>query len=240
MHGSRIVSAGPASRPAASTASASSASAPGSRRDPPCRAGGGGSSGLSERTDLAEPGDDLEAPRARTEVAFSYVYLLGAPLLESGGFGISGMQLGIEYTSSPLPDAGLKVFGWNTCETLMEFRGDGWPASGTGNTLVWGTADCQLTPVVVAGYFYVGAYSASTMSVVGWPGTGLVKIADCKGAEVAFNDALSPSQVGWISLGGGAKGLDKDGCNPALEPCTVEGVPVVPTTWGQLKRRYGQ
>jgi hypothetical protein len=172
--------------------------------------------------------------------AFSYVYVLGAPLLESGGFGISGMQFGIEYTSSPLPNAGLEVFGWTTCETLMEYRGDGWPASGTGNTLVWGTADCQLTPLVVAGYFYVGAYSASTMSVVGWPGTGVVKIADCKGAEVAFDDALSPAQVGWISLGGGAKGLDKDGCNPALEPCTVEGVPVVPTTWGQLKRRYGQ
>jgi hypothetical protein len=172
--------------------------------------------------------------------AFYYVYVLGAPLLEYGGFGISGMQFGIEYTSSPLPNVGLKVLSWSTCGDLTEFRGDDWPASGTGNTLVWGTANCQVIPITVAGYFYVGAYSAATMSVVGWPGTGVVKIANCNGAEVAFGDALSPSHVGWIALSGGAKGQDRDGCNPALEPCNDEGVSVTPTTWGQLKRRYGQ
>ena len=110
--------------------------------------------------------------------------------------------------------------------------GDNWPASGTGNTIVWGKDTCEPGPVAVAGYFYVGAYSPSTMSIVGWPATGLVKTANCLGAEAVFDDTLGLTQVGWVSLGGAVKGQDSDGCNPAVEICNEQGVAYSPRPGG--------
>ena len=169
--------------------------------------------------------------------ALYFVYVLATPGNQTDPIGLSGVQLGIEYTESPLPTEGLKIFGWSRCAGT-EFTGDNWPASGTGNTIVWGKDNCEPGPIAVAGYFYVGAYSPSTMSIVGWPATGLVKTADCLGAEAVFDDTLSTAQVGWVSLGGAVKGQDSDGCNPAVEICNDEGVAVQPTTWGRLKTLF--
>ena len=93
---------------------------------------------------------------------------------------------------------------------------------------------------MVAGYFYLTAYSPSLMSIVGFPhNTGVVKTADCSSAESLPDQTLGLDKIGWISLGGAAKGTDTDGCNPALEPFNQEPTPVLPTTWGQIKARYG-
>ena len=94
---------------------------------------------------------------------------------------------------------------------------------------------CQEKEVVVGGYFYVSTYSPATMSLVGFPNTGQVKVANCAAAELI---PIDPGQAGWVSLGGAAKGLDTDGCNPALEPCGQGTVPVQPSTWGRIKKRY--
>jgi len=167
-----------------------------------------------------------------------FVYLLAAPSDSSvtSQRGINGMQLGIDYDQDMPGKRGLLVNSWRSCAEL-EFPGTGWPAPNTGNTITWSLGNCQTTPLVAAGYFYVTAYDASTMSVIGFPPTGVVKAADCSGAEFVLNQILSSSEVGWVSLGGGHIGPDIDGCNPALEPCD-RVTPVHPTTWGKLKQKF--
>ena len=126
------------------------------------------------------------------------------------------------------------MLDWHSC-ARMEFRGDGWPGPGSGNTITWGTGSlCPEVEIAVAGFFYVSAYGPAVMSVAPWPVTGVVKIADCGAAE---DRVLSRSRVGWIALGGASVGTDSDGCNPVLEPCS--GVTTVrSTTWGRLKALY--
>lgn len=169
-----------------------------------------------------------------------FVYLLGSPeLREVGGpgselesLGIAGVQLGINYTSG----AGLNVFSWNYCSDL-EFAGDHWPESGSGNTITWVTPEnCQSQEVVVAGYFYLTAYSPGVMSIAPFPPTGQVKTASCEAAESVL-EQVPLERVGWVSMGGGAIGADSDGCNPMLEPC-LGPTPAIRTTWGQLKTKY--
>ena len=74
------------------------------------------------------------------------------------------------------------------------------------------------------------------MSVIPWPNTGLVKIANCGAVEYEFE--IPPDRLGWVSWGQAARGGDTDGCNPALEPCGVGAVPTQPSTWGRLKALY--
>lgn len=166
-----------------------------------------------------------------------FVYLLAAPSDSNDtNQGLLGMQLGINYEMDTPGQRGLLVNSWHACSEL-EFPGTGWPGPDTGNTITWSLGNCQNTALVAAGYFYVTAYGASTMSVEGFPGTGVVKAADCSGAEFVLNQILNTSEVGWISLGGGRIGPDTDGCNPALEPCD-RLTPATPTTWGKLKQRF--
>ena len=187
---------------------------------------------FSEIVTLAEPGKDY------------FVYLLGTseiPLDDDfhdpgEPLGLAGMQLGIAYEESSEPGQGLEVTQWNRCSDL-DFPDDVWPASGTGNTITWVTPEnCRLNDIVVAGYFYVSAYTPSTMSIVGFPHhTGVVKVDNCEIAESVLVE-IPMDRVGWVSLGG-AKGVDSDGCNPVLEPCSGP-VPVRPTTWGRIKAKY--
>lgn len=186
----------------------------------------------------AAPEDVVTSGQANPDgSALYFVYLLASPGNQTEPIGLSGLQAGIDYTESTLPTEGLKIFGWSCCAPT-EYAADDWPGSRTGNTIVWGKEDCQPGPFAVAGYFYVGAYSPSTMSIVGWPGTGKVKTADCLGAEIVFLDTLGVAQIGWVSMGGAAKGTDSDGCNPLIETCSDEGVPVQPVTWGRLKTLF--
>ncbi len=92
---------------------------------------------------------------------------------------------------------------------------------------------------MVAGFFHITAYTPSLMSVVGFPHhSNQVKVADCGGAETTPDLSVGLDRVGWVSMGGAAKGTDSDGCNPALELCNQEPTPVRRSTWGRIKAKY--
>lgn len=171
-----------------------------------------------------------------------FVYLLGAPEvpvydIESNDFpGMAGIQVGIDYDRGNPQKRGLEVLQWTRCSDL-EFAGDDWPASGSGNTITWISEFCDEN-LITAGYFYVSAYSPSAMVLSPFPPTGLVKTATCAAAESNVQTPLALSRVGWVSMGGGTFGSDSDGCNPLVEPCDEKPVPVIPTTWGQIKKKY--
>jgi len=174
-----------------------------------------------------------------------YVYVLGTPRThyevrygqaEFKNDGLLGLRFGIDYDqgggqgdkSSPL-----KIFSWNSCGASGGPT-PAWPEPMSGNTLV--LQDCQPAEVVPFGYFYVAAYAPATMSFVGFPSTSKVEYSTCANT-LAFNP-VDPVQVGWVALHGGSIGLDTDGCNPAVEPCTSSPAPAQPMTWGKLKSRY--
>jgi sugar lactone lactonase YvrE len=184
------------------------------------------------------PSAVVTSAQARSDgTAQYYVYLLAAsqvrlPSVDNTSTpGLTGLQLGIEYSSD-----GLKVLAWQSCGNL-EFPNPDWPGPGSGNTITWGKGDCHEEPLVTAGYFHVTSYSPSILDVVGFPATGLVKVANCEGAEGIADVPLDMANVGWISFGGAAVGGDRDGCNPLRESC-LRVTPVQRTTWGRLKTRF--
>ncbi len=180
------------------------------------------------------------APAAADGSASYYVYLLGTP--EHSGDpvvnqGFAGIQCGIDYTPDTGSTDGIRIWNWTLCADL-QFTGDNWPDPGTGNTITWDKDNnCQTGELASAGFFYLTAYAPSVMEIAPWPNSGLVKAANCAGAEVVLDEVLDVDGVGWLSLGGAARGLDSDGCNPALEPCSGP-VAVEPVTWGKLKTTY--
>ena len=160
-----------------------------------------------------------------------FVYLIASPdtLVST----ICGVQIGIEYDTHDRSGPGLDLLGWHTCSDL-EFPSDGWPSSGSGNTMTW-TGNPR-TDVIVVGYFEVVAHGPSRMRVAPWPVTGMAKIANCKAAEYTLQ--VPPDRLGWVSWGHAGFGADTDGCNPVLGPCQSGPVPVRPSTWGRLKSLY--
>ena len=80
-------------------------------------------------------------------------------------------------------------------------------------------------------------YSPEVLSLVEHPVWDEVAYAACNAATTVL-EPISMQQVGWVSLGGALLGADADGCNPLLEPCHPELVPVKPATWGAIKQRY--
>jgi hypothetical protein len=190
---------------------------------------GRGPSGIADITTWGKPDPDGGA--------VYYVYLLGTPdTREDPRAGLLGFQLGIRTV--PEDRSGLRVWGWSSCGSL-EFPTARWPHNGGGNTITWPVEPlvCQRRGIVVAGYFYVTAYAASSMSVVGYPTTGQVKVADCTGGEALPDAPLDLGLVGWISIADFPTGMEGAGCNPALAPCGRRQA-VQPTTWGTLKRRF--
>ena len=164
----------------------------------------------------------------------NFVYLLVSPTLyvDSSMGGLTGLQVGIDYRAAGNSGSGIGVHGWNHCADL-EFPQNDWPDPGSGNTITWAIDTCQDEEVVTAGYFYVTAYAKSNMSVIEFPPTGQAKVADCFGAEFEATPGLERSRLGWAYFGSSV-----GGCNPLLTPCS-DTVPVRPTTWGQIKARYG-
>lgn len=164
-----------------------------------------------------------------------YVYFLASPrTLDGGSAGISGIQATITYDHGTSPASGIAVWSWQHCAE-WEFAQDGWPQSGTGNTITWSKSTCRQELLVPAGYLYIGAYSPAAMAVTGYSSTGLVKIANCDGAE----RVVEASRQGWISIGGATYSgkVGTSGCNPLLESCTAQ-VSARSATWGQIKTRY--
>jgi hypothetical protein len=155
------------------------------------------------------------------------VFLLATPQVPDDPVGIGIIQMGIDYSPS------LHVQSWISCASQIVTNE--WPASGTGNTLIFD--GCNSGEIEVAGYFQVAIYDPSFFRIIGHPQTGVAKWASCSSGDQVFED-LTAGQVGWISLGGAAIGQDNDGCNPALESCAPGPVPAHPTTWGKLKTKY--
>ena len=162
-----------------------------------------------------------------------YVFILATPEVPADPMGIRGFRLGIEYDQGD--HEGINVFSWNSCADTEISQPD-WPAPGSGNTLLYD--GCEASEVILGGYFYITAYSPSVIALDGFPSTGVVEYADCNGADQVFVP-VDDVQVGWVSMGGAARGLDANGCNPAIEPCGVVPSPVQTTTWGKIKAKYG-
>jgi hypothetical protein len=165
----------------------------------------------------------------------SIVYLIASPNSTTGS-AICGVQAGIAYDVDQEGHPGLEVLSWHLCADV-EFPGDNWPASGSGNTVTW-AEQAYATDVNVVGYFEATAHGAATMSVIPWPVTGVAKLSDCNSMEYTLE--IPPDRLGWVSWGGAGFGLDTNGCNPTLEPCATGAVPTQAVTWGRLKNLYRQ
>jgi hypothetical protein len=166
---------------------------------------------------------------------FYYTYLLVCNGSDSTG--IQGMEMGIDYQGGFAPSGGafpISVFSWNLCGDL-EFPFTGWPAPGGSNIITWTDANCNIeqsepgvprTVIAIGGYFYMGAYGPSQMSVLPRPISGFAKVADCSAREDDFTNAF-PSHLGVAGWGGA------QGYNPCGAP-----TPVQSTTWGGVKSLF--
>jgi hypothetical protein len=139
---------------------------------------------------------------------------------EAGTAGFSGVELGITYS------ADLRVFSWTDCSDLG-LSSPGWPATGSGLVASWEPCRRVGDENVVVGslyvYSYVYAYAANGFSMVAHPESGFLGIAECSGEEIP----VLPDDVAVAGFG-----------SAGINPC--DPVPVVPVTWGGLKRLFGE
>lgn len=163
---------------------------------------------------------------------FYFAYLLGG---NAGSLG--GVQCGITYEKNAPEDqqngSGIDIFSWTRCATL-EFpsMSPAWPAPGSANLVTWDQAHCAGPGLGVAGYFYLGAYSADRLRLIPRPLDGLAKVANCAGAETEVPE----EKLGWLNFSGSG---NAPGCNPCLSGCSGP-VPVRLTTWGGIKAQFGR
>jgi hypothetical protein len=153
----------------------------------------------------------------------AYLIVVGA----RPGPGLGGVQCGVAYDGRVAK--GIDVFGWEPCVD-QEYRGTGeegiWPASGSGNMMLWLTAtNCQRHVVpghenegvhAVAGAFYVYAYGADTLRItpdLSRPVLPELAVVDCAPVLTELQEAA----VGTAIFGEAGKG-----CNPCLGPCAPE------------------
>lgn len=195
--------------------------------DPDCDRNFGTGTGVNTSIDLPE------------RASVYTVYLLGKPdgYIPVGQqpppVGLTGFQMGIEYTENTAFDVGMKVLSWNYC-TLLEFPQSHWPDNASGNTITWSRETCVQKSVVVGGYFVVAVYGASTMGITPYSATGQVKVANCDGAERVVEVDVDSVRQGWVSIGGGKRGDSASGCNPMIQYCT-DITAVDHVSWGRIK-----
>jgi len=132
------------------------------------------------------------------------------------GLNVVGLDFGVTYTAGT---GGAFITSWQSCGDLDSPQ-EGWPASGTGNSVVWN--ECRTGNLVLAGWFSVYVYTDGRLTIGPHPLVGQCQSLDCDGAN--FDLLVNPVTV---SLNGGG------GVNPTC------GVPVKPTTWGSIKTIYG-
>lgn len=158
--------------------------------------------------------------------------------------GIAGLECGISYENGKPEDVtngtGLDILGWQLCATL-EFPTPGahpWPAPGSGNLITWDPAACGPYRPMVAGYFYVAAYSPDRLFITPRPVSGLAKAATCEARELP----LQISELGYASF-------TTDGQVPGCNPCIVDdcspgqtfrgpSLPVERTSWSGIKALF--
>jgi len=161
------------------------------------------------------------------------------------GLGIAGASCGVYYNS--VVGQGADVYAWYLCADLEFTNGPvgqpEWPASRGGNRITWvSDTNCQRTEAgtegvhAVAGAFYVYAYGNDKLAIT--PNNNLVSgpelaVANC----AAATDYLPFLRAGFVTFSAGGADL---GCNPCTEPDSeCDPVPAEPTTWGQIKSKYG-
>jgi len=160
---------------------------------------------------------------------FYFIYLMGCNRPDSAGLG--GIECGVQYPGGYDPAGGdtpICVYDWHLCANL-EFPSTGWPAPGGGNLITWAANNCDPDyPGVwdgvffkVAGYFYMGAYSESQLTIGARPVSGQVKVADCNGTEHLITNSYATGWAGFGVFGWGG--------------CLVDPLPVETTTWGRIK-----
>jgi len=151
--------------------------------------------------------------------------------------GISGVTFGIDYDGAAT-GTGLDIVAWNVCATGLEFQSSGWPAPATGNIVTWVAPEACATQLIgsdgvhgVVGAFYVYAYGEDILRLRDHPlieSDERLAVSDCSGAT----GFLDPD----TGITGAAAFTDHPwSCNPCIAPCIV---PVRPTTWGSLKKKY--
>ena len=160
-----------------------------------------------------DPGVATQLAPGRSWVA---VYVGRYPPLTS----LAGVDFGVDYDP-----AALRSPIWAHCGSL-EVNGAGWPAPGTGNTVVW-TAP-QSGETVLVGYFTVLRYSGYAESAYEFtlgahPAFGTARVMD----GAAQFDVLRYPAVANLAGGWG----DNVWCSCAD--------PVEPTSWGRVKALYG-
>jgi hypothetical protein len=151
--------------------------------------------------------------------------------------GLFGVRFGVRLEAPPESD-GIEIIDEQTCGTMFGFPLDDF----AGGSYQWFDYGCRSTEIFPVLYY--------TVAVRG-PGSVLlgdfydrrseyrqpITVVDCASREWGV---LNAGQAGWVSVGGAAVGLDTDGCNPLLEPCNPQPVPVGQRmTWGRLKAKYG-
>jgi len=147
--------------------------------------------------------------------------------------GISGVQFGIDYSSTMLEDGLLD--SWTTCRpsTTIEFPGTngGWPTSVSGVRISFDEG-CVLPAgpdgIVPIGFFTVLEAPPTSGEMVIIPTDfaegGEIFVVNCDDVEVD----VAPKDRGSYAFWGPGGGRAPCGCP----------VPVDPTTWGRLKSRF--
>jgi len=162
-------------------------------------------------------------------VYFAYVLVVNGG---SGG-GISSASFGIDYDDTP--SSGVDIFSWASCGD-SQFPEPGWPAAGTGNRVTFDAAlNCQTTEpggpgsgvVANLGYFYVGAYTAGSLTITPDPLEGVSRVFDCNEAAdiIAPVDSCYFYPFGVADFGGGS-GFNPCSTTPSC-PCQITGAPIV-------------
>lgn len=164
-----------------------------------------------------------------------YAYLLAS----IGGLqGLSGVEFGIDYDGGTPGGAtnqqGLDILSWARCGPASMLYDSDWPDPGTAMKLAWdySTSGCpDLGSTIVAGYFYVSAYSADILRLTSPAGLPAARLTDC----VYEVTELQGNQLGQAAFSPDGSLF---GCRPCTGQCD-EPTPVVRSTWGSIKNLFG-
>ena len=170
-----------------------------------------------------------------TEGPFHFVYLLAVH--GTVATGLAEIRCGIDYqegAAGAIGDrVGIDILAWRLCATFdnVSTGVPEWPRPGSGNTILWDLPEsCQEGETGVAGYFYLGAYSADVLRLTFEPTSGTASLRNCQSESVTLNTARDLGSAAF------SPGGTEVGCNPCDLAC--DGIPVVPVTWGSIKSLF--
>lgn len=172
---------------------------------------------------------------------FAYVLVADADPVT----GVAGVAFGINYGSGQSDGVGVDIYIWVLCATLeLAHHTPPWPQSGSSTAVTWDNATrCQRNEpggpgtgvVATVGYFYVGAYSSSSLSAGPYlrPTSSYfnqVVVTDCSPANSIIYDGDAPPDP----LPLGSVRFSENAVESGYNPCAA-AVPVQSTTWSGIK-----